>query len=92
LPPPARLAITWSMGWHRVCRDVPEGELILVSYGEQVVVALAFPADYYFPEMTFMDARTFDILPLPTHWMKLPEPPQAETSSRPGAPVSRRAA
>jgi hypothetical protein len=80
------------MTWHRVCRDIPEGEPILVSYGDQVVVALAFPPDYYCREMTFMDARTFDILPIPSHWMRLPDRPQAETSAVPDASFSRRAA
>ncbi|HYJ29337.1 MAG TPA: hypothetical protein VEW25_03245 [Allosphingosinicella sp.] len=48
-----------------------------MSYGEQVVVALAFPSDYYCPQMTFMDARTFEILPIPSHWMALLDRPQA---------------
>jgi hypothetical protein len=63
------------MTWRAVGADVPEGKPILVAYGEQVVVALSFPGDDYFPEATFMDARTFEILPIPSHWMPLPEPP-----------------
>jgi hypothetical protein len=80
------------MGWKRVSRDVPEGEPILVSYGDRAVVALAFPADYYCAEMTFMDARTYEILPIPTHWMVLPEAPEEEQSGSEPASVSRRAA
>jgi hypothetical protein len=80
------------MTWNPLCRDVPEGKPILVCYGEQAVVALAFAADDYFPEMTFMDARTFDILPLPSHWMQLPDRPRAERSAARTALVSRRAA
>ena len=68
------------MSWRRVCRDLPEGRPILISYGELSVVALAFRADYYYPEMTFMDARTFEILPTPSHWMPVPESPQREAS------------
>ena len=62
-----------------VCRDVPEGELILVSHRERAVVALAYLPDNYFPEMTFLDARTFDILPTPSYLMPLPHPPLAVT-------------
>jgi hypothetical protein len=80
------------MTWHPVSRNVPEGEPILVYSGEQVVVALAFPADYYWPEMTFMDARTFEILPIPSYWMPLPDLPQAERSAGPAASVARQAA
>lgn len=66
------------MIWHPVCRNVPEGEPILVSYDGMAVVALAFPPDYYFREATFMDARTFEILPVPSYWMPLPDRPQAD--------------
>ena len=80
------------MTWRRVCRDVPEGEAILVSYGGQAVVALAFPADDYCPAMTFMDARTFEILPIPSHWMPLPDRPRTEWAGGRRASASRRAA
>lgn len=79
------------MRWRPVCGDVPEGEPILVSYGDQAVVALAFHPDYYCPEMTFMDARTFEILPIPSHWMPLPDRPKTESPAGRNA-VSRRAA
>jgi hypothetical protein len=80
------------MRWRRVCRDIPEGEPILVCDGVRSVVALAFPGDSYFPETTFMDARTFDILPQPTHWMPLPERPLADVQEGQQAPAPRRAA
>jgi hypothetical protein len=80
------------MRWRRVCRDIPEGEPILVSDGARAVVALAFAGDSYFPDMTFMDARTFDILPKPTHWMPLPERPLARAEEQRAAPAPRRAA
>jgi hypothetical protein len=80
------------MRWRAVCRDVPEGEPILVSYGEQTVVALAFPPDRYFPDLTFMDARTFEILPIPAFWMRLPPRPEAKGAAAPALPVTRRAA
>lgn len=59
------------MIWRPVSEDMPEGAPILVACGDQAVVALAFPGDYYFPDMTFMDARTFDILPTPSHWARI---------------------
>ena len=89
---PAAPGIRWSMSWRRLGRDVPEEEPILVCYGDLAVVALAFPADYYCPEMTFMDARTFDILPLPSHWMPLPARPRPDWATGRDASVSRRAA
>jgi hypothetical protein len=66
------------MTWRADCRDVPEGQPILVWTGEDAVVALAFAGDDYFPDTTFMDARTFEILPTPSHWMPLPEGPGGE--------------
>lgn len=86
------LAIKWAVRWYPVCRNIPEGEPILVFDGAQAVVALAFPPDYYCPEMTFMDARTFEILPIASHWMPLPDRPQAERKGGGGASVCRRAA
>lgn len=80
------------MTWRPVGRNIPEGESVLVSYGEKAVVALAFPADYYCPEMTFMDARTHEILPIPSHWMPLPDRPQTERIAGRDASVPRRAA
>ena len=63
------------MTWRPVGGDIPEGKPILIAYPDLVVVALAYPGDDYCPEMTFMDARTFEILPIPPYWMELPEPP-----------------
>lgn len=73
------------MAWRSVSNDVPEGEPILVSCDGQAVVALAFPGDYYYPQTTFMDARTFDILPTPTHWMAIENPPPARLAVDAGA-------
>ncbi|HEY0013726.1 MAG TPA: hypothetical protein VGB79_12845 [Allosphingosinicella sp.] len=81
-----------AMRWRRISRDVTEGEPILVSYGNQCVVALAFPADSYCREMTFMDARTFEILPIPLHWMPLPEAPAAQNCRGRRASISHRTA
>lgn len=80
------------MQWRRVCRNIPKGEPLLVCDGRMAVVALVFPGDYYFPEMTFMDARTFDILPVPTHWMPLPERPAADAAADDASAAQRRAA
>lgn len=80
------------MRWQRVSRDIPEGVPILVSCAGQAVVALAFRGDYYFPEATFMDARTCDILPVPSHWMPLPDKPQAQEPARREVSARRRAA
>jgi hypothetical protein len=65
---------------------------MLVCYGDQVVVALAFPPDDYCSEPTFMDARTFEILPIPTHWMPLPDRPQTEKPAGETPSAPRRAA
>lgn len=70
---------------------MPEGEPVLVCYDDQAVVALVFPPDSYCPETTFMDARTFEILPVPTHWMRLPERPPAAARAD-DRPPARRAA
>jgi hypothetical protein len=78
------------MVWRRVSKDVPEGKPILVACGDQAVVALAFPGDYYFPDMTFMDARTFDILPTPSHWTTIEPLPSSQLSG--GGAECRRAA
>ena len=47
------------MSWHRVCGDVPEGRPILILC--DLAVRAGVRAIYY-PYMTFMDARTFEIL------------------------------
>ena len=84
--------IKWAMKWQPVSPELPKGEPILVCYDRVAVVALAFQGDYYYPDMTFMDARTFEILPIPTHWMPLPERPGTDTPVEEPAPRSRRAA
>jgi len=78
------------MDWRSVSKDVPEGEPILISDGRQAVVALAFRGDYYYPHMTFMDARTFDVLPTPSHWTAIEQPPSSRLAQN--AAERRRAA
>jgi hypothetical protein len=82
----------WAVRWYPLSRNIPEGQPILVFDGEQAVVALAFPPDYYCLEPTFMDARTFEILPLPSHWMPLPDRPQSDGAVEGGVSACRRAA
>ena len=64
--------------WMRVGEDVPEGEDVLVwSAGKAVVGSLLVERR---PDGTesrsFMDVLGNEILPWPTHWMRLPQPPQ----------------
>ncbi len=53
--------------WH-----LPKGE-ILVWAGDRPVVAILVTNG----GRDFLDARTLDLLPWPTHWMELPAPPNA---------------
>lgn len=63
------------MEWMPLGEDPPEGEVLVWTGGRRVVAYVMRP-DAGSPKPTFHDARTDDILEWPTHWMKLPPPPQ----------------
>ncbi|CAA9238745.1 MAG: hypothetical protein AVDCRST_MAG93-1227 [uncultured Chloroflexia bacterium] len=61
------------MEWRALTDDLPKGE-VLVWLGNRAAVAVVVPADDSSPESIFMDARTCDLLPWPSHWMPIAPP------------------
>ena len=64
--------------WMEVRDDVPEGVDVLVwSAGKAVVGSLLIDLRADGTELkSFMDVLGNEILPWPTHWMRIPPPPQ----------------
>ena len=63
--------------WMEVREDVPAGEDVLVwSAGKPVVGSLLIDQRPDGTELkSFMDVLGNEILPWPTHWMRIPPPP-----------------
>ena len=61
------------MEWRRLTDDLPEGEA-LIWLGDRAAVAVLVPADDRHSSPTFMDARTSDLLPWPTHFIPIRPP------------------
>jgi hypothetical protein len=62
-----------AMQWHPLTNELPKGE-VLVWLGDRAAVAVLVPADENYDAPSFMDARTSDLLPWPTHFMPLTPP------------------
>ena len=65
--------------WMTVGDDLPVGEDVLVwSAGKAVVGSLLVESGVDGTEIrSFMDVLGNEILPWPTHWMRIPPPPDA---------------
>ena len=64
------------MKWQILAGEPPSGEVLVWSAGRAVVAEIV-PADETSAQPLCVDPRTDDILAWPTHWMKLPPPPDS---------------
>jgi len=58
-------------GWRMLSDPPPAGDVLIWDGGRCFIGVLVRDAK----SAVFMDPRTSDILPWPTHWMPLPPPP-----------------
>ncbi len=65
-----------SAGWIPVEQNPPVATPLLIwSNGACAVAVVVEGTDESGPWQVFMDARSDEILPWPSHWMQLPHPP-----------------
>lgn len=68
------------MNWVAISEGLPTGPVLVWADGEVYVAVLV--GGHADPERAFMDIHSSDLLPWPTHWRKLPEPPAAISVAR----------
>lgn len=62
------------MRWDPIADQRPNGEVLIYASGEFYFAVLVHGAADD-PEPAFMDPGSADLIPRPSHWMKLPDPP-----------------
>ena len=62
--------------WRKTTGAIPKGELLVWSGGRPVIAVLVAGRDDGGEWRDFMDARTDALIEWPTHWMRLPPPPE----------------
>ena len=63
-------------GWIPTTLAMPDGEVLIATPAGECHIAILVKSDDE-DQGTFMDARSADILPWPSHWMRLPPLPLA---------------
>lgn len=67
----------WGRGWAPIETAPAASELLIYSGGRCLIATVVEGTGPHGPWRAFMDPRTDEIYPSPTHWMSLPEPPAA---------------
>ena len=75
-----------ALSWVTVGDDIPTGDVLGWTGGKAVVGSMLADRRADGTEFqSFMDVLGNEVLPWPTHWMRLPQPPQVSAASNFGS-------